>query len=140
MALRLSLDTTFLIDLQRERSRSEIDGPAHRFLQRSPDAELFLSVVALGEFAEGFFSAEHPAVRMVRQQHSLLPLDEETALLYAGLVRDLRSQGKLIGANDLWIGASSLRFRLPILTSNVDHFRRIDGLEVLAYRDSPFPA
>ena len=140
MALRLSLDTTFLIDLQRERSRSEIDGPAHRFLKRSPDAELFLSAVALGEFAEGFSSTEHPVVRMVRQQHSLLPVDEETALLYAGLVRDLRSQGRLIGTNDLWIGASSLRFRLPILTANVDHFRRIDGLEVLAYRDNPLPA
>jgi tRNA(fMet)-specific endonuclease VapC len=136
VALRLSLDTTFLIDLQWERSRSEIDGPAHRFLQRSPDAELFLSAVALGEFAEGFSSAEHPVVRMVRQQHSLLPVDEETALVYAGLVRDLRSQGRLIGANDLWIGASSLRFRLPILTANLEHFRRIDGLEVLGYRES----
>jgi hypothetical protein len=37
VALRLSFDTTFLIDLQRERSRSEPDGAAHRFLKRSAD-------------------------------------------------------------------------------------------------------
>jgi predicted nucleic acid-binding protein len=136
VALRLSFDTTFLIDLQRERSKGELDGPAHQFLKRSPEAELFLSAVALGEFAEGFSSAEHPIVRMVRQQHSLLPVDEQTALVYAGVVRDLRSRGMLIGGNDLWIGSSSLRFRLPIVTANLEHFRRIDGLEVLGYRES----
>lgn len=134
MALRLSLDTTFLIDLQRERSRREPDGPAHRFLRRSADAELSLSAVALAEFAEGFVSVEHPIVRAVREQHNHLPVDEETALIYAGVVRDLRSRGRLIGANDLWIGSSSLRFRLPVVTADVEHFRRIEGLEVIAYR------
>jgi tRNA(fMet)-specific endonuclease VapC len=49
MALQLSVDTTFLIDLQRERSADNGDGAAHRFLKRSPDAELFLSTIALGE-------------------------------------------------------------------------------------------
>jgi tRNA(fMet)-specific endonuclease VapC len=73
---------------------------------------------------------------MVRPQHSLLPVDEKTALIYAGVVRDLRSRGMLIGANDLWIGSASLRFRLPIVTADLDHFRRIDGLEVVRYRDS----
>jgi len=139
VALRLSLDTTFLIDLQRERSRREPEGPAHRFLRRSPDARLYLSAVALAEFAEGFVSAEHPIVRAVREQHNLLPIDEETALIYAGVVRDLRSQGRLIGTNDLWIGSSSLRFRLPVVTADVEHFRRIEGLEVIGYRADDRP-
>lgn len=139
MALRLSFDTSFLIDLQRERSRRETDGPAHRFLGRSPDSQLFLSAVALAELAEGFVSSEHPIVRAVREQHTLLAIDEETALIYAGVVRDLRSRGRLIGTNDLWIGASSLRFRLPIVTADVEHFRRIDGLEVMGYRGEDHP-
>lgn len=134
MAHRLSFDTTFLIDLQRERSKNDGNGPAHRFLEASPEAELYLSNVALGEFTEGFPSTEHPTVAMVRRQHVLLPVDTETALVYAGLVRDLRSRGLLIGANDLWIGASSLRHGLPIATANVEHFRRIEGLEILEYR------
>ena len=48
----MSVDTTFLIDLQRERSAGDDDGVAHRFLKRAPEAELFLSTIALGEFAE----------------------------------------------------------------------------------------
>lgn len=135
MALRLSLDTMFLIDLQRERSRREPEeGAAHEFLRRFPEAQLFLSSVALAEFAEGFVIVEHPLVRAVREQHKLLPIDAETALIYAGIVRDLRSRGRLIGTNDLWIGASSLRFGLPVVTADVEHFRRIEGLEVIGYR------
>lgn len=139
MALRLSFDTTFLIDLQRERLKEEAGGPAHRFLAGSPDAELFLSAVALAEFAEGFASVEHPVVRAVRDQHTVLLVDEQTALVYAGLVRGLRDGGRLIGTNDAWIGSTSLRYGLPLVTANVEHFQRVDGLEVVEYageRDS----
>ena len=134
MARRLSVDTTFLIDLQRERSAGNDDGAAHRFLKRSPDAELFLSTIALGEFAEGFDRAEHPVVAAVREGHTVVPVDDEIALLYARVVRELRRRGELIGTNDLWIGCTSLRMDIPIVTANVEHFRRIDGLGIVQYR------
>lgn len=135
MAVRLSLDTTVLIDLERERLRGAGEGPAHRFLRRSPDAQLYLSSVALGEFAEGFPHTEHPTVQIARDQHTILPIDEETALVYAGITRDLRRSGHLIGANDLWIGAVTLRHQLPLLTADESDFRRIEGLGVITYRD-----
>ena len=134
MALRLSVETTFLIDLQRERSTARDDGAAHRFLRRSPEAELFLSTVALGEFAEGFDRAEHPIVAAVRDGHTLVPVDDQTAFVYARVVRELRRRGELIGTNDLWIGCASLRLGIPIVTANVEHFRRIDGLGIVQYR------
>jgi tRNA(fMet)-specific endonuclease VapC len=134
MALRLSVDTTFLIDLQRERSAGNDDGAAHRFLKRSPEAELFLSAIALGEFAEGFERAEHPIVVAVREGHTVVPVDDQTAFVYAKVVRVLRRRGELIGTNDLWIGCTSLRLGIPIVTANVEQFRRIDGLGIVQYR------
>jgi tRNA(fMet)-specific endonuclease VapC len=134
MALRLSVDTTFLIDLQRERSAGDDNGAAHRFLRRSPDAELFLSTIALGEFAEGFEQAEHPIVTAMREGHTLVPVDDQTAFVYARVVRELRHRGELIGANDLWIGCTSLRLGIPIVTANTADFRRIDGLGIVHYR------
>jgi tRNA(fMet)-specific endonuclease VapC len=134
MALRLSVDTTFLIDLQRERSAGNDEGAAHRFLKRSPDAELFLSTIALGEFAEAFDQAEHPVVAAMREGHTLVPVDDQTAFVYAKVVRELRRRGELIGTNDLWIGCTSLRLGIPIVTANVEHFRRIDGLGIVQYR------
>lgn len=134
MARQLSVDTTFLIDLQRERLNAGGDGPAHEFLQQSPDTELFLSAVALGEFVEGFDRVDHPLVTVVRNAHTLIPVDDEVAMVYARVVRKLRGRGELIGTNDLWIAASSLRLNMPILTANVERFRRIDGLGIVRYR------
>jgi tRNA(fMet)-specific endonuclease VapC len=134
MALQLSVDTTFLIDLHRERSTVNDDGAAHRLLKRSPDAELFLSTIALGEFAEGFDQAEHPIVTAMRDGHTLVPVDDTTAFVYARVARELRRRGELIGTNDLWIGCTSLRLGIPIVTANVEHFRRIDGLGIVQYR------
>lgn len=134
MALRLSVDTTFLIDLQRERSAGDDDGAAHLFLRRSADAELYLSTIALGEFAEGFDTADHPVVAAMREGHALVPVDDRTALIYARVVRELRHRGELIGTNDLWIGCTSLRLGIPIVTANVADFRRINGLGIVHYR------
>jgi predicted nucleic acid-binding protein len=134
VAGRVAFDTTFLIDLQRERSRGEPDGPAHRFLRVDPDLELHLSATALGEFAEGFDDSDDPVLRTVRELHVLLPIDEQTALAYGRVTRSLRQRGTLIGTNDLWIAAASLQRELPLVTANAAEFGRVSGLEVLAYR------
>lgn len=134
MAGRVAFDTTFLIDLQRERSRGEQDGPARRFLASDPDLELHLSATALGEFAEGFADPDDPVLRTVRELHVLLPVDEQTALEYGRITRALRRAGNLIGANDLWIAAASVRHELPLVTPNPAEFARVEGLEVVAYR------
>lgn len=89
---------------------------------------------ALGEFAEGFENEDDSAVVRVRKQYTLLPSDTETALTYSRIARALRSRGRLIGVNDLWIAAASVRHELPLVTANTAEFGRVDGLEVVAYR------
>jgi predicted nucleic acid-binding protein len=130
----VAVDTTFLIDLQRERAQGRADGPAHRFLAGDPDRELHLPAAALGEFSEGFDDPDHPVLRAVRELHVLLVTDEETALEYGRITRRLRADGGLIGTNDLWIAAASLRHGIPLVTANTRAFRRVVGLEVIGYR------
>ena len=134
MAGRVALDTTFLIDFQRERTRGETGGPAHTFLSADPDVELLLPVTALGEFSEGFDDPDDPVLRTVRELHVLLPIDEETALTYARITRALRAAGELIGTNDLWIAATTVRHDVRLVTANVAEFRRVNGIEILPYR------
>ena len=133
MAVGLSIDTSFLVDLQRESARRR-SGPAHQFLERHRQSELSISAVAVGEFREGFPAGDHPAFRAIVSRLVLLPIDEPTALLYGEVARDLRARGGLIGSNDLWIGVSALRWGRPLVTSNVDHFSRVSGLQVLDHR------
>lgn len=103
-------------------------------LKNSPEAELYLSTVALAEFAEGFDQTDHPVVNAVRAGHTLVPIDEQTALTYARVSRELRRRSELIGTNYLWIGCTSLRLGIPVVTANVAHFQRISGLGVVPYR------
>lgn len=134
MADRVSVDTSFLIDLQRERSAGNNDGPAHRFLVHSPETELYLSAVAFGEFTEGFARTDDPHVIAVRDGHTLVAVNDQIALTYARVARELRRRGALIGANVLWIGCTSLHLGMPVLTADVVAFRRIDGLGIIPYR------
>ena len=45
----------------------------------------------------------------------------------------LRTNGLLIGANDLWIAAIAIRHEVELVTRDARHFRRVPGLRVAAY-------
>lgn len=132
MAEFLSVDTCFLIDLEREQ-RKRVDGPAGAFLRNYLETEFRLSVTAFGEFAAGFDRPDHPRLDMVRKGYEIIGIDEETALIYARLYRHLRDKKCLIGANDLWIASQAVQHDLPLVTRNLGEFSRVPGLRVLGY-------
>lgn len=134
MAGRIALDTSFLIDLQRERARGPDQGAAHAYLRGAPSLELMLPATVLGEFAEGFDRSDHPVLRAIRELHTVLDVDERSALLYGQITRRLRERGQLLGANDLWIAATCVSHDVPLVTADVAHFRRVPDLEVIGYR------
>ncbi len=129
MELKLCFDTTFLIDLQRERGA----GLAHEFLEENRNAIFFWSAVSVGEFAEGFSSITDPVLTGYLELATILEITKDTALVYAGLTRELRRKGKLIGANDLWIASHALQHSLPLVTADPAHFSRVPGLRLVRY-------
>jgi tRNA(fMet)-specific endonuclease VapC len=127
----LIFDTTFLIDFQRERKVAR--GEAHSFLEAHADAIAYLPITAYGEFAEGFENRTDPAFLSVVESFELLPVTRQAANAYTKITRDLRSKGLLIGANDLWIAASAIEKKHPLVTRNTLDFSRIPGLELRSY-------
>jgi len=130
---RVALDTSFLIDLQNERRARGTPRGATAFLRASPELELLLPSVALGEYLEGFDDPDSPVARALVEPLRVLDVTPDVARLYAWTARSLRASRRLIGANDLWIGCTARAAALPIVTRNVDHFLRIPGLEVVGY-------
>lgn len=130
MAL-IAADTTFLIDLCRERGREE--GRVHDFLGRHADDRFSVPLVAWGEFAAGFRDLTDPLYLETKASFRLLEMDEAVAVLYREIFRNLKAAGRLIGANDLWIAATARRYGLPCVTRNAGEFHRVPGLEVLTY-------
>jgi predicted nucleic acid-binding protein len=128
----LILETTFLIDLEREKHRGP--GAAVSFLRERPSARLFLTPTIRGELACGLSMADREKWRTFVEPFRVLPVDEEAEWQYGEIFRNLRAMGQGIGGNDLWIATVALSYGMSLVTANEVHFRRIPGLRVLSYR------
>ena len=125
-------DTTFLIDYEREVKRSR-PASAHAFLVAHPNAPLYISIISVGEFGEGFTAAQQPDCRLCLQHYTVLDLDRDIAWAASQIARQLRLGGMTIGENDVWIAATALHHNLALVTNNAQHFQRIAGLQVATY-------
>jgi tRNA(fMet)-specific endonuclease VapC len=128
----LILETTFLVDLEREALKGE-PGPAHAFLERHGDRELCLTLTTVGELACGPRLQDRARWESMVRPFRILAPDLEACWVYGQSHRFLRDNGIPIGANDLWIASVAIVHGLPLVTRNVAHFRRVPGLEVLTY-------
>jgi hypothetical protein len=126
------LDTTFLIDLQREFVRGET-GPATAFLERNVSVTFKVSVVTVGEFLEGYDPGRVVEGRRLFDGFETLAIDQAVATQYAAFSRSLRSQGVRTGDNDIWVAATAMNAGEPLVTRDVEHFRRMAGLDVRSY-------
>lgn len=125
-------DATVLIDF--ERGRIDL---AQRISGREREA-FFLSVISASELLHGVFRAATVEARSKRAAFvesvlsgfPLLTIDLATARIHAQLWADLASRGKIIGAHDLWIGATCIAHGHVLATANLRDFERIPGLQV----------
>ena len=132
MAEQLILETTFLIDLEREWS-GVCPGACAGFLRSQGSARLYICHITTGELACGVGPSDRGRwERMVTPFH-ILTHTIDVDWHYAQAFRHLRRRGELIAANDLWIAATALAYQMPVVTRNVAHYERVPGLEVLAY-------
>jgi predicted nucleic acid-binding protein len=128
----LILETTFLVDLERERRRKEV-GRAQRFLSARPEERLWLTMTTVGELASGAGDNDRTGWESLVAPFGVLPIDTNVCWSYGRAFRYLADNGLLIGTNDLWIAAAALANSLPLATRNVRHFKRVPGLRVVEY-------
>jgi tRNA(fMet)-specific endonuclease VapC len=128
----LILETTFLMDLEREAHRGT-PGPAHAFLQAHGDTRLSLTLTTAGELAAGLDRRERSRWENLLRAFILLPIDPEVCWRYGQTFRYLKDNGLLIGSNDLWIAATALVQDLPVVTRNTRDFSRVPGLGLVPY-------
>ena len=61
---------------------------------------------------------------------SILDIELDVARQHAYLSALLASEGKTIGAHDLWIAATCLKHDLKLITRNIKEFQRVPGLDL----------
>ncbi len=128
----LILETTYLIDLEREAARRQ-PGPATAFLEGHAEARLHVTFTVAGEIAAGASLSDRARWEAFLAPFRVLGCDRDVCWEYGRAYRYLSDNGLLIGANDLWIAATAKAHGLPVVTRNEKHFRRVPGLEVRSY-------
>jgi predicted nucleic acid-binding protein len=132
MADGLILETTFLIDLERELNAGS-PGAAQQFLTEHESSSLFTTSTMAGEMAVGFALDTRTRWEQYIEPFKVLPCTTDVCWQYGQAFRYLQANGLLIGANDLWIAATGLAFEKPVVTKNERHYGRVPGLRVLTY-------
>ena len=126
------LDSSVLIAA--ERKRFDMDGFIEGEASMDP---LFISSVTASELLHGLHRAtpdrrakREAYVEAVIRDTPVLPFDLLSARRHAELWAHLEATGNRIGAHDMMIAATSLRFGHRLATLNEDEFRRVDDLEL----------
>jgi predicted nucleic acid-binding protein len=132
VAAGLILETTFLVDLEREAAAGS-EGPAQRFLMDRSAEPVFLTFTILGELAAGLAPEDRAGWEQLVAPFPVLPFTSEVAWEYGKAYRHLQRNGLLIGANDLWIAATAIAFDTTLVTRNARDYRRVPALRLLGY-------
>jgi tRNA(fMet)-specific endonuclease VapC len=128
----LILETTFLIDLERELAR-KLEGPAQKYLQAHASHRLYITFTTAGELASGVSLGDRTKWEQFVALFQILPFNKDVCWEYGQAYRFLQKNGLLIGANDLWIAATARAYGVALVTRNARHYRRVPGVEVADY-------
>jgi predicted nucleic acid-binding protein len=134
----IHLDTTFLVDVLRERRRDRV-GPASTYLEALPDSDVLgVSVHVVCELMAGVHAAGAPAGetdRISRLCEALVVRypDEHFATEYGRLLTRIRASGTSIGTMDLLIATAAVLDRACLVTRNARHFSKVPGLTIDEY-------
>jgi tRNA(fMet)-specific endonuclease VapC len=115
------------------------------YLDNAPDAvrmvsearQVAIPVIVAGEFVFGIAQSRHREVyerSLERMLDRCVVLDVgiETARHYAAIRLELKSAGKPIPANDLWIAALARQHAIPVMSRDT-HFDFVGGVRRLSW-------
>jgi predicted nucleic acid-binding protein len=122
----LLLDTSFLIEFEREIAANE-PGAAAAVLAARRSRPVAISVVVLGEFAEGF--SDPLALNAFIGHFRVLQLSRAIAWRTAQLQTSL---ARRLGENDAWIAATALTYGAT-LVGRERAFARVPRLDYLSF-------
>lgn len=128
--MRYLLDTNLIINLIRK--KKSVDPKIF-------EEELFVSVITYAELFYGAYKSENKEKNFIlieeflEDTHAeLIGIDYNVAKIYGRVRRQLETKGQRLEDFDLLIAATALIHKLTLITGNIKHFARIEGLEVVS--------
>jgi tRNA(fMet)-specific endonuclease VapC len=128
--MKYLLDTNICVELIRRKSPQVLAR-----LTSHSIADIGISAITVAELQYGVQKSSQPAQNQQALDHFLLPLtiipfDENDAVVYGQIRANLEAQGLPIGALDTFIAAQAVQYNLILVTNNVRELARIPGLAI----------
>ncbi len=133
------VDTSVAVDIDRgglDTKVSRLDDEGRHALSVVSLTELRLGVnKQYGRATEAHAEAVEKLDRLL-SRFDLVPVDRSVAVGAADIIEELRRAGRSLNdLHDVYIAATARAEQLPVLTANVDHFDRIDSIEVVDWTE-----
>ena len=123
------VDTSALIDLGKGVKKA-----AEVVLNAEGEGEkIRVSSVSVFELSSGSPAGIDEKRRKFLEPMSQIPFNSEHAEIAGMVFRNLRNKGEDIGAADAMIAGAALCENEPLITANVKHFSRVEGLRLVTY-------
>lgn len=128
--IRYMLDTNTIAYAKNRRPASVLE----QLLHHDP-SEICISSITMAELEHGIFNSSKPernriSLMMFLSGITVLPFDAAAAYEYGDIRQKLKTQGTLIGGNDLLIAAHARALNLILVTHNIREFARIEKLNL----------
>ncbi|MEO6637415.1 MAG: type II toxin-antitoxin system VapC family toxin [Ginsengibacter sp.] len=120
-------DTSILIDYFRKTDKTN----SRLIALFDQGYDFNISAVTHYEIYSGATSAQLPFWTILLARTKVLALDQDVAQVSADINNILKRKRKQIGMADLFIAATAISNNLSLATLNINHFERIDGLNVI---------
>lgn len=125
---------TYLLDTDTIISLLRGDRSIANHIRNVGDEHIATTVINLAELYFGAFNSTHvnenlSAVDGFRLATRILEFEESAAVIFGKVKATLKRQGNLVTDSDLFIAAIALSTNSVLVTNNVRHFHRIEGLD-----------
>jgi predicted nucleic acid-binding protein len=109
-------------------------------LQKHIDDPIKTTAVTLMELYYGAYKSKKVAanlarLKMIERNMEIISPDEKSAEIFGMIKADLEKQGTPLDDFDIVIASCALVHNLTLVTNNVKHFERIDGLRLVSWMD-----
>jgi tRNA(fMet)-specific endonuclease VapC len=129
------LDTSAVVDIDRggvDRRVERLDAEGHHAISVLTVTELRLGVNKRYERGTDEHRDAMDALERLCARFEVLDISRPIGTAAADIIANLRARGEpLHDLHDIYIAATALAEQVPVLTANVDHFDRIDDVDVV---------
>ncbi len=128
-ASTILLDSSIIIEFFRKSKKER-----SVFHQLASDYMFSVSVITDFEIRIGLKSNRQKIeYQMLMSNIQILPLDQSSIDHAVRIYADLKKKNALLELADLLIGATAIRYSLPLATLNRKHFSRIENIELVKF-------